>query len=345
MKAKTLMVWGTLPLLLIALLAKHAISKKFPPYALGFHNLLVEAQTNRANVDSPQVGNCPVFPRDNVWNTPIDRLPKNQHSDAYIQSIGTDKKVKADFGSNLLYGIPFTEIPAGTRPSHVNFAYRDDSDLGNYPIPENAPVEGGATSTGDRHVVFIDPRRCILYEFFAARKLGEGEWKAGSGIKVDLTSNAIRMVGKTSADAAGLPIFPGLIRYDEVATGEINHALRFTVPYTQSAFIWPARHKASKENDVNMPPMGVRFRLRQDFDISKYSKSNQVIMKALKRYGMFLADNGSPIFVSGVSDKRWDDGDLKKLGDMTAVDFEAVDESQWQMLQDSGRVDPLALER
>ena len=186
-------------------------------------------------------------------------------------------------------------------------------------------------------------RRCLLYELYAAFPQPDGSWHVGSGIKMDLTSNALRPDGHGSADAAGLPIFPGLVRYDEVMSGEINHALRFTIPHTQGAYIWPARHKASPEKDLNVPPMGTRFRLRADFDISKFSKTNQVILTALKKYGMFLADNGGSMFITGVSDKRWDDSDLRNLSALAAEDFEAVNEADWQMLPDSARVDPVAL--
>lgn len=344
MNVKAWAVWGAIPLLLVGMVVGSKVAKRFPPYELGVHGQVIAGELAGADAGGPRVGNCPVFPRDNVWNMPIDKLAKDQRSDAYIESIGVDRKVHADFGSDLKGGIPFSEVPAGTRPVPVTFEYRDDSDLGNYPIPENAPIEGGGGSGGgDRHVVVIDLRRCVLYEMFDSHPLPGGERKAGSGIKMDLTSNALRESGKTSADAAGLPIFPGLVRYDEVTAGEINHALRFTIPHTQGAFIWPARHRASGITDLRTPPMGVRFRLRRDFDVSGYSKANQVILTALKRYGMFLADNGSSIFISGVPDKRWDDSDLHKLGKVTGADFEAVDESGWQMLADSARVDPLAL--
>ena len=280
-----------------------------------------------------------------MWNTPIDALPKDRHAADYVDSIGPLHPLHPDFGSNLNTGIPWSNLPPGTRPVKVTFDYRDDSDLGNYPIPRDAPIEGGPDSHDDRHVLLGDQRRCLLYELYDAHPQPDGSWKAGSGIKMDLTGNGLRADGKTSADAAGLPILPGLVRYEEVMSGAINHALRFTIPHTQAAWIWPARHKASKNESVKVPPMGARFRLRADFDIAKYSKPNQVIMTALKRYGMFLADNGGAMFLSGVSDKRWDDGDLRQLGVMKAEDFEAVDESDWQMLADSARVDPVALKR
>jgi hypothetical protein len=330
--------------------------KHTPPFEQGVHANAVEpalvyadvttVQTGSPHADAPRIAGCPVFPDDNVWNTPIASLPTDPRSSAYVQTIGADKKVHPDFGSDLRTGIPYTIIPPGTTPVKVTFEYHDDSDLANYPIPPDVPIEGGGLQPdGDNHVVVIDPRRCLLRELFAAHKQPDGSWKAGSGIRMDLTSNQLRAEGKTSADAAGLPIFPGLVRYDEVASGSINHALRFTIPHTQAAYIWPARHKASRDSNPNLPPMGQRFRLRPDFDISRYSKTNQVIMTALKRYGMFLADNGGAMFLSGVSDKRWDDDDLHRLGGMTAADFIAVDESEWQMMGDSGRVDPLSLKK
>ena len=339
MRAKVLLGWSVVLFLLLA--AGRFIWKRIPPYERGLH--VVETQADYSQMGTPRIGNCTVFPPDNVWNTPVDALPTSRWASAYVDSIGPLHKMHPDFGSNLDSGVAYTLLPAGTSPVKVTFEYRDDSDLGNYPIPPDAPIEGGPRSNGDRHVVVIDQHRCILYELFAARPKPDGSWTAISGIKMDLTSNQLRPDGKTSADAAGLPIFPGLVRYDEVASGAINHALRFTLPHTQNAYVWPARHKASSNPSLIVPPMGTRFRLRADFDISKYSKQNQVIMKALKRYGMFLSDNGGAMFLSGVSDKRWDNRDLRKLGAMTAEDFEAVDESSLQMTPDSAQVNPLAL--
>ncbi len=318
------------------------IRKHTPPYEQGLHTSVVQAGIDAARTDLPHLGICQVFPADNIWNTPVNDLPKDQHAKDYVASIGPEHPVHPDFGSNLDTGMPYTLIPPATKRVKITFDYREDSDLSNYPIPPDAPIEGGPMSKGDRHILMVDERRCLLYEIYDAHPVGDGTWTAGSGIIMDLTSNALRDEDKTSADAAGLPILPGLVRYDEVMAGQINHALRFTVPKTQSAYIWPARHKASHNADVKLVPMGARFRLRADFDISKYSKPNQVIMTALKKYGMFMADNGSAMFISGVSDKRWDDSDLHKLGDMKASDFEAVDESDWQMMKDSARVDPLA---
>lgn len=342
---KSRVTMGALGLLAVAAMGGRMMWKRTPPFERGTHTMAVEAEADPIRSDAPRLGNCPVFPFDNVWNTPIDTLPKDSRSNAYLDSIGPGGKVHPDFGSGLNYGVPYTTIDPKTRRVPVAFDYADDSDLGRYPIPPDAPIEGGPSSTGDRHIVLIDGRRCLLYELYDAHAQADGSWHAGAGVRFDLTSNALREDHKTSADAAGLAIFPGLVRYEEVQAGAINHALRFTVPHTQGAYIWPARHKASKNTDLSTPPLGIRFRLRADFDVSKYSRSNQVILKALKRYGMILADNGGTLFISGVSDKRWDDSDLHKLGAVTTEDFEAIDESELQLLPDSGRVDPLAAPR
>ncbi len=338
---------GVLFLLLVAggllALAGRFGWKHTPPYELGLHSTDVQAQSSHAGAGGPRIGNCTIFPADNVWNTPIDKLPKSSKTDAYVDSIGPLKKLHPDFGSDLLNGIPFSDLPPGTRRVRIPFEYADESDPGGYPIPADAPIEGGRQGTGDRHVILIDQQRCLLYEIFNAQPQSGGDWAASAGIKMDLTSNALRPDGKTSGDAAGLPILPGLVRYEEVAAGEIRHALRFTVPHTQSSYVWPARHKASHNADANLPPLGMRFRLRADFDGSHLSRENQVIVAALKKYGMFLADNGSALFLSGVPDKRWSDSDLHNLNALKAEDFEAVDESDWQLLPDSARVDPVAL--
>jgi hypothetical protein len=328
-------------LVMVAVAAGWLVWKTTPPYEAGTHDSVAEAKTNSSE-SGPKIGNCPVFPADNIWNTPVDKLRKDPKSEAYMGSIGPLVKLHPDFGASGA-GIPFTEISPFTRRVGISFDYRDESDLSNYPIPPDAPIEGGPSARGDRHVLLIDKGRCILYELFDAHPNPDGTWHVGAGAKFDLTGNALRPPGWTSADAAGLPIFPGLVRYDEVASGEINHAIRFTIKQTQATYLWPARHKASQVTDTDVPPMGIRFRLRADFDISGYSKANQVILTALKRYGMILADNGSSVFISGVPDKRWNDEDLHKLTEVTASDFEAVDESELQLLPDSARVDPIVL--
>jgi uncharacterized protein (TIGR03437 family) len=272
------------------------------------------------------VGGCPVFPANNIWNAPVDTLPLDAHSAAYIDSIGRTSHVHADFGSGLWDGAPIgiPYVVVNNQPAvSVSFDYDDESDPGPYPIPPNPPIEGG----GDRHILIVDSGNCRLYELFAAEQQGNGSWTAGSGAIFDLRSNQLRPAGWTSADAAGLPILPGLARYDEIAAGEIRHALRVTAPRTRAAYIWPARHLASSLTGAQYPPMGQRFRLRASFDISHFSAANQVILRALKKYGMFLADNGSAWFISGVPDSRWDNGDLHALDVITGADFEAVDSS------------------
>ncbi len=240
--------------------------------------------------------------------------------------------MKADFGegvwppgSDSPIGIPYVLVP-GTQPFvSISFDYADQSDPGPYPIPTTAPIEGNSDSTGDRHVLVVDTGTCRLYEIYDAWPQPDGSWQAGSGAIFDLNSDALRPAGWTSADAAGLPMLPGLVRYDEVASGIIRHALRFTAPQTQEAFVWPARHEASSLTDPDYPPMGERFRLKAGVDISGFSPSNQVILTALKTYGMILADNGSPWYVSGVPDERWDNDDLHELGTIPGSDFEAVE--------------------
>jgi hypothetical protein len=287
-----------------------------------------------------QVGACPVLPVDNAWNTPIDTLPRHPSSDAFIATIGATRGVHPDFGTvyeGAPIGIPYVTVPGNQPRVRVTFDYDDESDPGPYPIPPNAPIEGGAWSDGDRHVLVVDRDNCILYELFHAYPQPDGTWEAGSGAVYDLRSNALRPAGWTSADAAGLPIFPGLVRYDEVAAGEITHALRFTAPQTHRSFVWPARHFASSLTGAQYPPMGLRLRLKASFDLSGFSPPVQVILGALKKYGMILADNGSSWFVSGVPDSRWNDDML--VGELARVqgsDFEAVDMGSLMVTSDSG---------
>jgi hypothetical protein len=290
---------------------------------------------------------CGVFPANNVWNSPVDKLPLDPHSATYIATIGAKGTVHPDFGSgdwplnsDSPIGIPYITVP-GTQPEvEISFDYADESDPGPYPIPANAPIEGGPQSNGDRHVLVIDINNCILYELFSAYPQAGGTWTAGSGAIFNLQSNALRPAGWTSADAAGLPIFPGLARYDEVASGEINHALRFTAPQTRKAYVWPARHYASSLTGTKYPPMGQRFRLKAGFDISGFSPQNQVILKALKRYGMMLADNGSAWYISGVPDPRWNNDDLHDLDLVRGSDFEAVNVSSLMIGPNSAAAKP-----
>jgi glycosyl hydrolase family 114 len=294
-----------------------------------------------AGVESPPPP-CALFPADNVWNADVSTLPVHSLSDAYVASIGTTAALHPDFGTiynGAPNGIPYAVLSATQTTVPVTFQYGDESDPGPYPIPPDAPIEGGPRSRGDRHVLVLQAGTCRLFELFDARPLHHGRsWKAGSGATWDLGSDALRPATFTSADAAGLPILPGLVRYDEVAGGAIRHALRVTVPRTQRAFLWPARHQAGSSTDPSLPPMGLRLRLKATVDISGFSPANQVILTALKRYGMFVADNGAPWFVTGAPDPRWDDDDLHQLGQIVGADFEAVDESQLMADPDSGRV-------
>jgi hypothetical protein len=287
-----------------------------------------------ATTQPPTIGNCTLFPADNVWNVPVDQLPASSYSASWVGTIGSSAPLHPDFGS--VYGVPFITV-SGTQTKYpATFQYSGDSDSGPYATPLTSPIEGGSGSTGDRHVISIDTDNCILYEMWSAYPQ-TASWTAGSGAIFNLTSDALRTSGYTSADAAGLPIFPGLVRYDEVAAGQINHALRFTAPQTQNTFIWPARHFASNLTGYQYPPMGARFRLRADFDISGFSPTNQVILTALKKYGMIVADNGSSWYLSGTTDPRWNDDDLHALTTITGNNFEAVDESSLMVDPNSGQ--------
>ena len=281
---------------------------------------------------STGVGGCPFYPTNSIWNYDISNLPVHPNSANFIKSIGLNGPLHPDFGTGKI-GIPYTIVPGNQPYVPVHFQVASESDPGPYPIPPNAPVEAG----GDRHVLVVDSGTCDLYEMYDSHLQSNGSWKAYSGAKWNLNSNALRPSGWTSADAAGLPILPGLVRYDEVASGVINHALRFTVSQTQAAFLWPARHFASSSTDPNLPPMGLRLRLKASVDISSFSPTNQVILTALKHYGMFVADNGSSWFLSGAPDNRWNNNDLHLLDKITGSDFEAVDESSLQVSPNSGK--------
>ena len=291
---------------------------------------------------SPHLSGCPVFPADNIWNTPIDSLMADPNSSAYIASMGAAAAVHPDFGSGLWdggpIGIPFNIVPGDQPLVKIVFDYRDESDPGPYPIPPDAVIEGGSESSGDRHVLVMDKDQCVLYETWSTYPEPDGSWIAGSGAIFDLRSNILRPSGWTSSDAAGLPVLPGLVRYEEVAQGEIRHALRFTAPRTRRSFVWPARHYASNSISENYPPMGQRFRLKAAFDISDFSSQVQVILTALKKYGMILADNGSAWYISGSPDPRWDNDTLVgELRRVSGSDFEAVDESPLMVSPDSAQ--------
>lgn len=301
-----------------------------------FTTILISTFVTLAQVEMP----CSILPSNNIWNTPIDKLPVDKNSDIYIQTIGLTKNLHPDFGSGLWnnapIGIPYTIVDGDQKKVFVQFEYADESDKGPYPIPDNPLIEGGEDSNGDRHILIVDKDNCILYELYSAYKNPDGSWRAGSGAIFDLNSNSLRPDSWTSADAAGLPILPGLVRYDEVAAGEIKHMIRFTVPKTQRKYKWPARHYASSITDEKYPPMGQVFRLKNSVNISTFSKEAQVILTALKKYGMILADNGSAWFISGVPDERWNNDAINELKQIKGSDFEAVDISSLMVNANSG---------
>jgi hypothetical protein len=278
----------------------------------------------------PAAPHCQIFPANNAWNQRVDKLPVAADSAQLIASIGLDSPVHADFGSGTWdggpIGIPFDVVSRKTARSRVSFDYADESDRVRYPIPRNVQIEGGPSSTGDRHAILVDKSACRLYELYDLHHTSHG-WTAGSGAAWSLRSNHLRPVGWTSADAAGLPIFPGLARWDEVARGTIDHALRFTAPRTRRAYVYPARHYASSSNDPTLPPMGLRVRLKASVNVAVFPKQSRIVLRALQRFGMILADNGSPWYVSGAPNKHWNNDDLHSLGRLTGADFEVVDTS------------------
>ena len=278
---------------------------------------------------APRIAGCPVFPRDNPWNERVDELPVASNSDAIVRSIGWSSTMHPDFGSGLWeggpIGIPFVTVGRAQPRVRVSFDYASESDKGPYPIPRNAPIEGGRQSDGDRHVIVVDRSRCRLYELYAAYpRAGGARWSAGSGAIWSLRSNHLRPRGWTSADAAGLPILPGLARWDEVKRGHIDHALRFTASRTRNAFVFPARHFASDLTDPNLPAMGQRLRLKRSFDVSRFPRQARIVLRALRRYGMILADNGSSWYVSGAPNPHWSNDQLHTLGRVPGSAFEVV---------------------
>jgi hypothetical protein len=299
-----------------------AAASDFDPAAETAANATIEADKNIALPPVPMVGTCGIFPADNPWNTDISAYPVHPNSAAYIGTIGAAAHLHPDYGSDPSYGIPITVVGASQPKVPIAFdAYGDESDPGPYPVPANARVEAGS----DGHVLVLEKDGCKLYEMFDARKDPSGSgWTAASGAVFDLRSNALRPDTWTSADAAGLPIYPGLVKYDEVASGVIRHALRFTASRTQDGFIHPATHEAGS-NDAAYPPMGLRVRLKPSFDVSGYSGGAKVILEAMKKYGMILADNGSNWYFTGETDTRWNDDDMNQLKTVPGSAFEAVD--------------------
>jgi hypothetical protein len=274
----------------------------------------------------PAAPRCPVFPGSNPWNKRVDRLPITSNSATMVRSIGVGSGVHADFGSGLYdggkIGIPFDVVTSKTARSAVSFEYADESDRVRYPIPRGVHIESGS----DHHALLLDRSACRLYELGGLQRSG-GRWHAWAGATWNLRSNKLRPLGWTSADAAGLPILPGLARYDEARRGVINHALRFTAARTRRAFIYPARHYASSSTDPSLPPMGLRVRLKAGFNISAFPPQARVVLVAMKRYGLILADNGSNWYVSGAPSPGWSNDQLHTLGRVKGSDFEVVDSS------------------
>jgi hypothetical protein len=275
------------------------------------------------NSQQASLAGCPMFPADNPWNQDVSSLPVRSNSATYINSIGTTKGLHPDFGETREYGIPYNIADNSTKKYSVSFSYAEESDVGPYPISAAPEIEAAS----DQHLLVLQKDECKLYELFAAELNGNNGagWHAGSGAIFDLRSNALRPAGWTSADAAGLPILPGLVRYDEVNAGAINHAIRFTAPKTQRAYIAPATHFASSSSDASLPPMGLRVRLKASYDISKLPTQAKVIATAMKKYGMILADNGSSWYFQGAWSPGWRDDDLNTLKNIPGSAFEAVD--------------------
>jgi len=294
-----------------------------------------------AGTPLPGAPSCPMFPADNVWNTPIANLPVDPHSAEWLASMdASTTNLHPDFGpsgdpSNP-YGIPYTLVSPSQPLVPITFEYADQSDPGPYPFGADTPIEGGQQSTGDRHAIMVNPSTCTLYELYDAQYSSSGS-TAGSGAIWNLDSNALRPAGWTSADAAGLPILPGLVRYDEVQSGVITHAIRMTAETTDTSYIWPARHEAGTASNPDLPPMGARFRLKANFDISGYSAQAQVVLRAMQQYGLILADNGSNWYFGGTADSNWPLALVNELKTVPASAFEAVDESSVMIDPNSGQ--------
>jgi hypothetical protein len=280
---------------------------------------------------SPRLAGCQILPSDNPFNQPVNQLPVAADSQQILARIGLDAHVHADFGTvydGAPNGIPINVVSSRTRRVPVRFQYASESDGHFYPIPRHVAIEGGARSNGDRHVILLDRSTCTDYELYAARPHDHTRrWTAGSGAIFNLRSDHLRPAGWTSADAAGLPILPGLARYSEVAAGAIDHALRFTSPCTGPRYVYPARHEAASCSGPYAPPMGLRVRLKASVDTSSLPYQARVVAAALKRYGLILADNGSPWYISGAPDRHWNNDALHELARLSGSDFEVVDTS------------------
>lgn len=290
------------------------------------------------------VGGCHVFPRDNWWHADISTLPRHPRSSDWMRHMSPRSRLHPDFGpafgaQRMPYGIPITVVGANHRTHPVHFTYASESDRVRYPLGDDTKIEGGWRSDGDRHAIIVDKSRCRLYETWNTRRR-DGRWHAGSGAVWDLTSNRLRPDGWTSADAAGLPILPGLLRWKEVRGGNVDHAIRFTTDVTDNRYLWPARHEAGSVNNRSYPPMGARFRLKATFDVSGYSARTRTILRAMQTYGLVLADNGSPWYFQGDATDNWPTRVLDELKQIPAREFVAVDTSSLMVDPDSAAVAP-----
>ncbi|MGW1773903.1 hypothetical protein [Streptomyces sp. NPDC002104] len=292
----------------------------------------------------PQDGSCRTAPPDSFWHARVDTLPVHPDSARYVASIGAAEPLHPDFGSGLVdgepFGIPVTVSDTTLPESKVSLDIAAESDASGYRIPKDAAIENGPASTGDRHVVVWDRSLCKSYELWNATRRGDDTWHAGSGAVFDLRSHALRPAGWTSADAAGLAILPGLVRYEEAAGGLVDHAIRMTVPRTDRSYVWPARHQAGAAADHSLPPMGLRLRLKSSVDTSGLGPQARAVAEALKKYGVIVADNGSPWYLTGEQNAGWDNDQLGALKGFKGSDFEAVDASGLQRSPDSGAVAP-----
>jgi hypothetical protein len=315
---------SVLLVLAVVLTACSGVSKSaVTPRGTGGGNLACSVMTAG---QTASLGGFVPFTSSSLWNTDISSAPVDANSSTIINNWVGSVNVHPDWGNDPTYGIPYVVVDGSQSLVNLNLgAYPDESDPGPMPVPANAPVEGGSSSTGDRHVLVLNNANCFLYELYNASPNSEGSWNADSTAVWDLlgTGNAQRPYTWTSADAAGLPIFPGLVRYDEVAAGKIQHAFRFTLPKTSAAFTPPASHSAATTSDATAPPMGMRLRLKSSYNISGFSTQMQVILTAMQKYGLILADNGSSLYVTGVSDSRWG-SDLDSLKTVPASAFEVV---------------------
>lgn len=284
---------------------------------------------------------CTVFPADNYWHADISKLPVDKHSSQWLSHMSPSSNLHPDFGPSfgaqpVPYGIPYTVVAHSHARVHVHFTYASESDDVGYPLGSDSKIEGGSTASGDRHVLIVDRGTCRLFELYDVHH-ANGRWTAGSGATWSLTSDKLRPAGWTSADAAGLSILAGLLRLDEVKAGHVDHAIRFTTDVTDRRYIWPARHEAGSVSDSSYPPMGARFRLKAGFPISSYRADTRVVLRAMKHYGLVLADNGSPWYFQGTSEQGWPNAMLDELKSIPARAFEAVDTSGLKVSNSSAR--------